>query len=105
MVEQFDEARQHNVLHSVLRSDDHWDSLQASARYLSIVCSRLAAVILSRYASMLVLCWAFFYSVCIYLFIAILALEKSKNACQGAQLGLGAEVILCVMMLTSPHKL
>ncbi len=34
MVEQFEEARQHNVLHSVLRSDDRWDSLQASARYL-----------------------------------------------------------------------
>ncbi|KAL0042112.1 hypothetical protein WJX77_003665 [Trebouxia sp. C0004] len=32
MVEQFEEARQHNVLHSVLRSDDRWDSLQASAR-------------------------------------------------------------------------
>lgn len=34
MVEQFEEARQHNVLHSVLCSDDRWDSLQASARYL-----------------------------------------------------------------------
>ena len=32
-LEQFDEARQHNVLHSVLRADDRWDSLQASARY------------------------------------------------------------------------
>ncbi|KAL0041483.1 hypothetical protein WJX79_005071 [Trebouxia sp. C0005] len=32
MVEQFEEARQHNVLHSVLRSDDRWDALQASAR-------------------------------------------------------------------------
>ena len=43
MVEQYEEARQHNVLHSVLRSDDRWDSLQASARYLLIVCSLLVA--------------------------------------------------------------
>ena len=33
MLEQFEEARQHNVLHSVLRSDERWDALQSSARY------------------------------------------------------------------------
>ena len=33
MVEQFEEARQQNVLHTVLHAEDRWDSLQASARY------------------------------------------------------------------------
>ena len=32
VLEQFEEAQQHNVLHSVLRADDRWDALQASAR-------------------------------------------------------------------------
>ena len=34
MVEQFEEARQHNVLHSVRRAEDRWDSFQASARFV-----------------------------------------------------------------------
>ena len=35
MLEQFEESRQHNVLHSVLRADDRWDSMLSASRHAS----------------------------------------------------------------------
>ena len=32
MLEQFEESRQHNLLHNVLRSEDRWDSVLSASR-------------------------------------------------------------------------
>lgn len=32
MLEQFEESRQHNVLHNVLRAEDRWDSVLSASR-------------------------------------------------------------------------
>lgn len=83
MVEQFEEARQHNVLHSVLRSDDRWDALQASARYPRsfTIAYRCEVEQICAFR-----CFAFlmlFASIQIYLLIvAILALDESKHGLQ-----------------------
>ena len=89
MVEQFEEARQHNVLHSVLRSDDRWDSLQASARY---PCSFPTAYgcdfdcVKQRLLD----------AVCIYLLIvAILALDESMNGLHAKDKHTGSLVVAC----------
>ncbi len=79
MVEQFEEARQHNVLHSVLRSDDRWDSLQASARYPWFLFTAYGSEV-ERKCQHACAMLRLLDAVCIYLLIvATSALDESKN--------------------------